>query len=177
MCPTSWENVSLEVCDQLRLEPTCSATEASKSLWIQYTATTYELLHDKTNKTNCVPSEDSDQPGNLPSLIRVFAVPMKKHWALNYLLSAQWSLWSDGWMPRLVWVFAGHTSFCEFCWVAAHIILPKQQITKTPIKLCGCAGWFASLLFAYGIRQVDLPSLQLVLCRVAAVKRLPVHQP
>ena len=30
-----------------------------------------------------------------PSLIRVFAVRMKKALALNYLLSAQWGLWSD----------------------------------------------------------------------------------
>ena len=30
--------------------------------------------HDKTNKMSCAPSEDSDQPGHLPSLIRVFAV-------------------------------------------------------------------------------------------------------
>ena len=37
-----------------------------------------ELLHDKTNK--------------MPSLIRVFTVNLKKHWVLNYLLSAQWRL-------------------------------------------------------------------------------------
>ena len=30
--------------------------------------------HDKTNKMICAPSKDSDQPGHLPSLIRVFAV-------------------------------------------------------------------------------------------------------
>ena len=30
--------------------------------------------HDKTNKMARAPSEDSDQPGHLPSLIRVFAV-------------------------------------------------------------------------------------------------------
>ena len=30
--------------------------------------------HDKTNKMTFVPSEDSDQPGHSPSLIRVFAV-------------------------------------------------------------------------------------------------------
>ena len=34
----------------------------------------FELPHDKTNKMTFVPSEDSDQPGHLPSLIRVFAV-------------------------------------------------------------------------------------------------------
>ena len=30
--------------------------------------------HDKTNKMTCAPSEDSDQPGHPPSLIRVFVV-------------------------------------------------------------------------------------------------------
>ena len=30
-----------------------------------------------------------------PSLIRVFAVRMKKAWVLSYPLSAQWRLWSD----------------------------------------------------------------------------------
>ena len=33
----------------------------------------YEPSHDKTNKMTCAPCEDSDQPGHLPSLIRVFA--------------------------------------------------------------------------------------------------------
>ena len=32
------------------------------------------LPHDKTNKMACAPSEDSDQPGHLPNLIRVFAM-------------------------------------------------------------------------------------------------------
>ena len=34
----------------------------------------YEPQHDKTNKMSYVPSEDSDQPGHPPSLIRVFAL-------------------------------------------------------------------------------------------------------
>ena len=33
-----------------------------------------EPAYDKSNKTTCEPSEDSDQPGHQPSLIRVFAV-------------------------------------------------------------------------------------------------------
>ena len=37
----------------------------------------------------CAPSKDSDQPGHPPSLIRVFAVRMKKAWVLSYPLSAQ----------------------------------------------------------------------------------------
>ena len=34
----------------------------------------FEPPHDKSNKMTFVPSEDSDQPGYPPSLIRVFAV-------------------------------------------------------------------------------------------------------
>ena len=49
----------------------------------------YEPPHVKTNKIECAPSEDSDQPGHLPSLTRVFAVRMKKAWVLSYPMSAQ----------------------------------------------------------------------------------------
>ena len=38
-------------------------------------------------------------PGHLPSLIRVFAVRIKKHWALNYLLNAHWRLIRLGQCP------------------------------------------------------------------------------
>ena len=38
----------------------------------------YESQHDKTNKMSCAPSKDYDQPGIPRSLIRVFAVRMKK---------------------------------------------------------------------------------------------------
>ena len=34
----------------------------------------FEPPHDKTNKMTFVPSENSDQPGHPPSLIKVFAV-------------------------------------------------------------------------------------------------------
>ena len=44
----------------------------------------FEPPHDKTNKMTPVTSEDSDQPGHLPSLIRVFAVCLKKVWVLGY---------------------------------------------------------------------------------------------
>ena len=50
---------------------------------------TFEPAHDKTYKMACAPSKDSDQPGHLPSLIRLFAVHMKKAWVLSYPLSAQ----------------------------------------------------------------------------------------
>ena len=34
------------------------------------------------------------------------------------------------------------------------IILSKEQTTKALIRLRGCAGWSAPLLFAYGIRHI-----------------------
>ena len=49
----------------------------------------YELPHDKTDKMAFTPSENSDHPGHPPSPIRVFAVRMKKAWALSCPLSAQ----------------------------------------------------------------------------------------
>ena len=54
-----------------------------------------EPPRDKTSKMACAPSEDSDQPGHPPSLIRVFAVRMKKAWVLSYPISAQRRLLSD----------------------------------------------------------------------------------
>ena len=52
-----------------------------------------ESPHNKTNEKAIATSEDSDQPGCLPSLIRVFAVCMKK--ACVHPLSAQRRLRSD----------------------------------------------------------------------------------
>ena len=67
-------------------------------------------------------SEDSDQPGHPPCLIRVFVVRMKKPWVLSYPLSTQRRLWSD-WVDAeadrsLRWA---HRSFCWFCRAAAHM--------------------------------------------------------
>ena len=49
----------------------------------------------KNQQSERAPSDDSVQPGHLPSLIRVFAVRMRKAWTLSYPLSAQRRLWSD----------------------------------------------------------------------------------
>ena len=48
-----------------------------------------EPHHDKTSNMACASSKDSDQPGHPPSLIRIFAVCLKKAWVLSYPLSAQ----------------------------------------------------------------------------------------
>ena len=49
----------------------------------------------QNEQSECAPSEDSDQPWHPPSLIRVFAVRMKKAWVLSYPLSVQRRLCSD----------------------------------------------------------------------------------
>ena len=49
----------------------------------------------QNQQNECAPSEDSDQPELPPSLIRVFAVRMKKTWVLSYPLSVQRRLRSD----------------------------------------------------------------------------------
>ena len=76
----------------------------------------------KSNKMACAPSEDSCKPGHPPSLIRVFAVRMKKAWILSYPLSAQrriWSDWADAQADRsLCWA---HMPFCWYCHALAQI--------------------------------------------------------
>ena len=49
----------------------------------------------QNQQSDCAPSEDSDQPGHPPSLIKVFSVRMKKTWILSYPLNTQRRLWSD----------------------------------------------------------------------------------
>ena len=76
-----------------------------KNLHKEYSYLHYSLLSSdlqtiwattrQNQQSDCVPREDSDQPGYLPSLIRVFIVRMKKAWVLSYPLSAQRRLWSD----------------------------------------------------------------------------------
>ena len=82
-------------------------------------------------------SEDSDQPGHPPSLIRVFAVHLKKAWVLSYPLSAQRRLWSD-WADAqadlsLRWA---HMSFCWFCHEAAQFFLVAFLVSTE-----GCYLW------------------------------------
>ena len=81
----------------------------------------------QNQQNGCAPSEDSDQPGNLPSLIRIVAVHMKKAWVLSYPLSAQRRLWSD-WADAqadlsLRWA---HIPFCWFCHVVAQIKMDNR---------------------------------------------------
>ena len=61
----------------------------------------------QNQQNDCAPSNDSDQPG--PSLIRVFAVRMKKAWVLSYHWVHSEDFDQTGRMPRLIWAFAGAT--------------------------------------------------------------------
>ena len=76
----------------------------------------------KNQQNECAPSEDSDQPGHPPSLVRVFAVRMKKTWVLSYPLSAQRRLIRLGGCPGWSESLLGTQSLCWFCHVAAHLV-------------------------------------------------------
>ena len=70
----------------------------------------------------CAPSEDSDQPGHLPSVIRVFAVCSMGSQGPKVPSSGQLELWLD-WADAqadlsLSWV---HRSFCWICCAVAHM--------------------------------------------------------
>ena len=71
----------------------------------------------QNQQNGCATSEDSDQPGHPPSLIRVFAVRMKKAWVLRYPLSAQRILIRLGGSKSSL----GAHSFCWFWHVLAQI--------------------------------------------------------
>ena len=92
--PTKW------VCAQQRLRSAWASAQSDQSL---------RCPHEET--------------GHPPSLIRVFAVRMKKAWVLSYPLSAQRRLWSD-WSESSL----GAHSFCWFCQVAAQMIFLHSQI-------------------------------------------------
>ena len=86
----------------------------------------------QNQQSDCAPSENSDQPGHPPNLIRVFAVRWKKAWVLGYPLSAQRRLWSD-WAdaqadlsPR--WA---HMPFCLFYHDAAHFAVHHLRVGES----------------------------------------------
>ena len=90
--------------------------------------------HDKTNKMAVAGSEDSDQPGRPPSLIRVFTLGIYPVWsqsslspwryigssATHWAHCEDWSDWADA-QADLSHRWA-HRSFCWFCHVVAQIM-------------------------------------------------------
>ena len=55
--------------------------------------------HDKTNKMICAPSEDADQPGHPPRVIRAFAVCSKDSQGSKVSSCGQWRLIKLGGCP------------------------------------------------------------------------------
>ena len=79
----------------------------------EQTTTTKWAASWQNQQNDGAPSKDSDQPGHLPSLIRVFAVRMKKAWVLSYPLSSQQRLWSD---------WADAQADLSLCWAHSHFV-------------------------------------------------------
>ena len=95
------------------------------------------LLQNQQN--DCAPSQDSDQPGHPPSLIRVFTVCMKKAWVLSNPLSAQWRLLRLGGCPAWSESSLNTQSFCWFSHKAAHL--------TSMLKSCSTWDWQNAMYF------------------------------
>ena len=100
--------LSITTVNYFSLIPTLWFCDLFQNMW-----TVNERQHDKTHKITYVPSGHSDQPGHLPSLIRVFAVRIRRNsgsLATHWVDSKDWSHWADAQADlRLRWA---HMSFC-----------------------------------------------------------------
>ena len=63
----------------------------------------------KPIKMACAPREDSDQPGQCPVWSESLLSARRKLASLATLWMNSEDSDQTGWMPRLIWVFAGHT--------------------------------------------------------------------
>ena len=100
----------------------CSLTAVAT--WVQTNERAKWAASWQNQQNDCEPSKDSDQPGHLPSLIRVVTIRMKKAWVLSYRLSAQRRLLirlggCPGWSESSL----GSQSFCWFCHEAFQMLL------------------------------------------------------
>ena len=100
-------------------------------------------LHDKKKKNWPVRPEKTQISLHTPSLIRVFAVRMKKYWVLGYLFNTQWRHWSDWADAQADWVFAWHT-----CYFIGFVVLQLIYRALTASLWCQALDqglWFESL--------------------------------
>ena len=109
-----WGGVSCPVCQQFvctnlyLFESYCGTEPESREKNSHIWAATWQ-----NQQSDWAPSEDSDQPGHPPSLIRVLAVRMKKAWVFSYPLSTQRSLWSDR---------VDAQADMSLCWARSHFV-------------------------------------------------------
>ena len=74
----------------------------------------------QNQENDCAPSEDLDQPGYPPSLIRVFAVRSMGSWGTKLSSCWQRRLWSDWADTQADLSLRSAHSHCWFCHEAAH---------------------------------------------------------
>ena len=89
------------------------------------------------NKQNeCAPSEDSDQPGHPPSLIRAFTVRMKKPWVLSLPTErTAKTLFRLGGYPGWSESSLGALSFCWFWHVVAQMVgMVKSSVNAVRVN-------------------------------------------
>ena len=63
----------------------------------------------QNQQMTCAPGKDTDQPGHLPSLIRVFAVHSMGSSGPSFLHADSEDFDQIEEVPRLIWVFTGRT--------------------------------------------------------------------
>ena len=105
----------------------------------------------------CAPSEDPDQPGHPPNLIRVVTIRMKKPRVLSYARRRLWSDWADAQADlSLLWA---HSHFVGFVmrrlrssFLHACVPLTKLRDIWTLILLC----WSKRQIFGFVLRDQDL---------------------
>ena len=142
-------------------------TNNQVSLHINIWAATWQ-----NQQCGCAPSKDSDQPGHPPSLIRVFAVRMKKPRVLSYPLSAQrrhWSDWADAQADlSLHWA---QTLFVGFVmrWLIFWLVFPvcRRHVGSLDFHIASNEDWSYALMhmliwvFCWSRRFVDFAVPQL----------------
>ena len=110
-----------------------------------------ELLHDKSYKMTCSPSEYSDKPGHPLNLWSQSSLSAWKTLGpYSYPLSAQRRLWSVRMDAQSdlspCWV---HISFCLFCHASARMVLMNTAIfcVSNTDKLCSITLNYALLKY------------------------------
>ena len=114
----------------------------------------YGPTHGKTYKMIYAPSEDSDQPGHPPSLIRVFAVRSMGSYEPKLFLWGQRRRWSDWANAGRIWhfVFSCASSYALKTQLSHPMTKPTKwhlRLTKTQIILDIHPIWSESSLPAW----------------------------
>ena len=105
----------------------------------------------------CAPSDDSDQSGYPPSLIRVFAVRLKKHYDLSYPLSTQQRLWSDWADAQADLSFrCVHMPPCLFC----HVVILKPHLNPKWLHIVHTFGNLSTSIHKYWLQYCKFSTIR-----------------